>query len=115
MIMKDEIKEILDNIYKIIKFGYEPEIIKEFGYREFYKLNDYITNLQKENERLKETQYVWSYDLDMQLEDYKSRCEKAIEYINKYPCETWYYAKDRQLILRQDELLNILQGVDKDE
>ena len=129
--MKDEIKEILDKLDKIKTFGYNPDIINSFCYRDLITLLDYITNLKEENEKFKE--YARSYLIskierkNKELElvktklieehnkcyDYKSRCEKAIEYINKYPCETWYYAKDRQLILRQDELLNILQGVDK--
>ncbi len=93
--------------------------------------NKEIKRLNEENERLKKalckdnivSKCKYDYlkrqkeglELDLScIKDYKSRVDKAIEYINKYPCETWYYAKDRQLILRQDELLNILQGVGKE-
>ena len=54
------------------------------------KILDYITNLQQENERLqinlglkmfiKHTELNFC-KLEDELEDYKSRCEKAVEYI----------------------------------
>lgn len=105
-------------------------------------LYDYITNLQEENEMLKleierlndvlvhkpdekitlktndgqEMFIIQSERIDMQeelnkanmelmikLEDYKSRNEKAIEYINTH-----------YLNANEPELLNILQGVDKE-
>lgn len=52
--MNDEIKEILDNK---LYFDLEEE--------DYIKIKDYITNLQEEKE------------------DYKSRCEKANQYIKK--------------------------------
>lgn len=102
--MNNEIKEILEklenNVYYIDNVYYR--LFKD----EAHLLLDYITNLQQENGRLKQTQYIWSYDLDMQLEDYKSRCEKAIEFIEnklKYKDKT-IYENDINW------LLNILQG-----
>ena len=70
--MKDEIKEILDKCTPFL-FGDEVD-----------KLLDYITNLQEENERLKDEkpEYILRWKLEEQLEDYKSRNEKAIEDID---------------------------------
>ena len=51
--MKDEIKEILDKLRS--DDYYEKEYQKSVYYeRNLKKLEDYITNLQEENERLKE-------------------------------------------------------------
>lgn len=59
--MKDEIKEILDEMYHIIctysdDFDYfeENKINFELSYKNMEKLYDYITTLQEENENLKE-------------------------------------------------------------
>ena len=110
--MLQEIKETVDDYLKIYKLE-DDMMYDTINYKasQWYALLDYITNLQEENRQTK----LLKERYQLEKEDYKSRIEKAIEYINKYPCETWYYAKDRQLILRQDELLNILQGVGKDE
>lgn len=90
--MNDKIKEILsnDNIHIIEcdknwcnAYGYEKSQLKE-------DLLDCITNLQEEKE------------------DYKSRCEKAIEYINKNKHLNWYVES-----IFTDELENILNGGDK--
>lgn len=77
----------------------------------FNKVLNYITNLQQENERLKVDEHFFTecgftniVQLALCYVDYKSRCEKAIEYINNYPVNACHY------------LLNILQnGGDKDE
>lgn len=92
--MNDEIKEILNKL----QYGFCSELTYE-------KLLDYITNLQQENERLKKDNKILKQnninevlrnDFDMcvkdlkkankkieKLEDYKSRIEKAIEYIKE--------------------------------
>ena len=82
------------------------------------ELYDYITNLQQENERLKEKSIneVLKIDFDMcvkdlkkankkieKLEDYKSRVEKAVEYIENCPKYLWENVNTK-------ELLNILNG-----
>ena len=79
--MNDEIKEILDywqfyinepNNYKLLNVHFD----------EIKKVLDYITNLQKENERLKrlaEKDYTELNIAEMNATIYKSRCEKAIE------------------------------------
>lgn len=92
--MNDEIKEILDDL-------------KNTGYEKLAKnIIDYITNLQQENERLKidnkilkqnNINEVLRNDFDMcvkdlkkankkieKLENYKSRIDKTIEFINEY-------------------------------
>lgn len=128
--MNDEIKEILKEIE-----SYENDklCLIILSQEQNKALLDYITNLQQENddlknrlenavadcklrlqenERLKQTQYVWSYDLDMQLEDYKSRCEKAIEYLKSYNTDFEHCRfNEAPISLRElGDLLNILQN-----
>lgn len=83
--MNDEIKEILDYI--------SDSVIKK---EKWNKVKDYITNLQQENERLKQPKiFIDTQDmeerygeelykeyLEKQVKDYKSRIEKATEYMN---------------------------------
>ena len=101
--MNNEIKEIL-KILKKCEFG---ACITKHNSR---TLLDYITNLQNENERLKQTQYVWSYDLDMQLEDYKSRCKKAIKCIK----DKYYKEEYERKGAFTNKLMGILQGEDNE-
>lgn len=84
--MKDEIKEILDYlkesaIKKNLYFEIKPEKAQI--------LLDYIINLQQENHELKSKLECYENgayysskvdELEQENEDYKSRCEKAIEY-----------------------------------
>lgn len=89
------------------------------------ELKEYV-KLQQENERLKDivvekdnqikemilqkTDYTAVNILEMKLEDYKSRCEKAIEYIE----DNTYY-KSHKGYVDLNDLLNILQnGGDKE-
>ena len=81
------------------------------------KAKDKMKQLQKENERLKENvihndkvvdEAKWNEML------YKSRNEKAIEKIKKIQKNAIKYGADHDAIMCQD-LLNILQGDDKDE
>ena len=101
--MKDEIKEILD------KLNNKAEHYILYDY-ETHLLLDYITNLQEENERL--TRSIVSYDETLlkrnnEYEDYKSRIEKAIEYLEQPYRDNFDFSKA--------QLLSILQGVGKDE
>lgn len=81
------------------------------------EVRDYITNLQQENERLKED-YNKAMDLVdkgvensyKMLKDYKSRCEKAIEYIE----DNTYY-KSHKGYVDLNDLLNILQNGSDEE
>ena len=127
--MNKEIKEILNKLketadYPKINYSsydktYNETIdnvamIKSFACKE---LLDYITNLQQENERLKETnkELKDSSPLDEAFyngvhklyDDYKSRCEKAIEYIEMVK---ELAIVDKKCIMSVSLLLNILQG-----
>ena len=80
-------------------------------------LLDYITNLQEENETL-ETIKDYHINIIDSMEDYKSRVNKAIEYIKKAQ-----YVEDnmegedfyKNYEYSKGDLLNILEGDDKDE
>lgn len=107
--MKDEIKEIkIDKNAKSIFFINNGIRFLQFGIAD--EILDLITNLQEENKKLKELcdkyeeehRTTFEYWKQLVKEDYKSRCEKAIEYINTH-----------YLNANEPELLNILQGEDK--
>ena len=128
--MNDEIKEYVikfHNTYEKLAPNYGYETRKDAKELDFNSNNgklmyatineiitpllDYITNLQQENERLKNHIQLIPYTKVVRERDrYKSRLEKAIEVIkNKYPvlCESEGDFKE--------ELINILQnGGDKD-
>ena len=105
-----EIKEILDRIEtasEIFDCLLKPE--------ECTELLDFITNLQQENERLKElnaelkaiTKRPTPIDYAMiqkRYEDYKSRCEKASEKIN-------YYKYFISLTKPEEHMLNTLDNI----
>ena len=111
--MNDEIKEILSCLNS------------SSWYYEANKLLEHIINLQQENERLKEENQnlleeihkatISSYEQGQQdwkelNKDYKSRCEKAIEYINDilYPIGTCVNGSDLPYE-SIESLLNILK------
>ena len=128
--MTEEIKEILDTpIFMIDNDGFTVYIND--------KIENYITNLQKENQSLKEKVHnqklanayatIQNNKLQTRLKTYKrrktaetqkkriykQRNEKAIEYIKK---EKYMSADENCEILagyRIDNLLNILQGGDE--
>ena len=112
--MKDEIKEILDNIKTIIDEGHYRATC-DIDYEDCKILLDYITNLQEENERL-------SIELNKNMierNNYLSRNEKAIEHIE----ESLYILKgDGDILIATSNvrniyikpLLNILKGSDKE-
>ena len=134
--MTEEIKKILDRLeridHKTYSCGFEFADSGSFDedcrcFEERKKLANYITNSQKENKDLKESNHNWQ----RKLSDYKQRNEKAIEnakekikryesYIHdlkngNYPSPT--VRQERQeLIFRireQEDLLNTLQGGDE--
>ena len=82
------------------------------------KIKDYITNLQEENEDLKDRLKVMEHFKNSLLEeneDYKSRCEKAIEFIKE---EAGYDEEIRScccdlLYSDCDKLIELLGGDDK--
>lgn len=102
------------------------------------KLLDYITNLQQENERLnnkiKEQNLllIEFQDMEQKVDIYKSRCEKANEYINfvinhykeqlETPIEDTYFNSDvnrkgyiLSIIAYLQTILDTLIGSDKNE
>lgn len=125
--MNEEIKEIF---YKLRSDDYYEKHYQQSVYyeKDLIKLENYITNLQKENEKLKEeNKHIFSRVNDdellisnamnyAELQDYKSRNEKAVEYIKE-----WWYEKNTRDINRivslgdkRIDLLNILQGENDD-
>lgn len=127
--MKDEIKEILeylkdeDEYYKKAEeviVGYGDLIVEK---EDIDKLLDYITNLQEENQRLKDYLKIMEKGKDNNLNrflDYKSRCEKAIEELDKYinSCEieaehTLNNEKCLISINHSKKVKNILNGGDE--
>lgn len=103
--MNNEIKEILDRLEKK-KHLYQIAIINDWSFNDDddYEANlllDYITNLQEENERLKE----WKKDLlneNIELENIR---KEAREYLKS---NEW--SKDYELSYCRTHLLNILKG-----
>jgi hypothetical protein len=120
--MKDEIKEILDNL---IRYRYldakckQPEDV--LTTEDMWILLDYITNLQQENERLKDGLVKIpraKLEYELELIDYKSRVEKAVEYIKTTECYDdvigYYMLTESNERDEMSNLLNILQGSDKE-
>ena len=93
---------------------------------EIEELKNKLNNLQEENEKLKQPQiFIDTMDMEErygqelyedylkeQLEDYKSRNEKAIEYIKEHKVVN---IEEMYSYVYCDKLLNILEGSDKDE
>ena len=117
--MKDEIKEILDRLERIdhkeYSGGFEFADGGSFNedcrcFEERKKLANYITNLQEENKILKELNICVGCNNNP---DYKSRIEKAINYIKVQQ----KIFRDYDIVIENQlkNLLEILQGVGKDE
>ena len=112
--MNDEIKEILNRLEKI---GYYASVPKELAYmttnitpQECKTILDYITNLQQEIEKLnddKRGMLVELYKANDKKDKYKSRIEKAVEYIEK---EHEWIKNIGYKLLKTEDLLNILNG-----
>ena len=117
--MNDEIKEILDawrNKKYILAYTFNYDSAREQN----DKLLDYITNLQQENERLKEennnkamNDYAHAIDESWYRElydDYKYRCEKASELID-LKITRLYHEVDYNLGIEDlKDIENILQN-----
>ena len=99
--MNDEIKEILDRLEGRKNWYLHQQknngVFNDEDYMAYMVL-DYITNLQQENERLKE------------LLDKRVRIEKAVEYIKEQ--YKWIEESDKrwQPVLDNKKILNILNG-----
>lgn len=114
--MKEEIKEILDNL----RFSYEQnkELYEKYNQdvmryiihlKEAKLLLDYITNLQEKYERMKENADILSNGYN----ELEKRNEKAIEYIKDVSRETLNNGRVFYNELPAQDLLNILKGEDK--
>lgn len=138
--MNNEVKEILDKLNNLINFdenliGWQINGNGEtISKKDFKLLLDYITNLQQENETLKEkvdkqynvivekdnllsNRYGVIEHLSLANEDYKSRTDKAIELIEKEKYIAYDYYDNEYITLDEEDilkLLNILQGSDKE-
>ena len=113
--MNNEIKfdhfENINELLEHIDLWHEEEDIyyeRWFGLNDLKKLKDYITNLQEELKSIK-SNYKIQLEYDEELEDYKSRNEKAIEII-----KTYSNMLDTRGVLLYSNLLNVLQGSDKE-
>lgn len=130
--MKDEIKEILDRLKDSVDNPIDTEVdqFTEEAYdipnyfcldpttNDCKVLLDYITNLQEKVKLLT----TGLEATDKAYKDYKSRNEKAIEFVKKESkkCYTNQPSANPTKVIgnfmwHTDELLNILQGSDKDE
>ena len=123
--MSEEIKEILDVLKSSIGIF---DIILEP--QQCVMLLDYITNLQQDYEKLKdlvnpkpqifidtedmEERYgreLYEDYLKEQVKNYKSRCKKANEYVNKM----WLAKLTPDIVSKtKGDLLNILKGENND-
>ena len=138
--MQEEINEILDKLY--LNFEKAGLTVPEYSdlrdyitnlQEELKSANESITwwsnrfnAIQKENEKLKDlcdkyekehsTEFkIWK-DERHQLLDYKSRNEKAIEYLEheQFKRIQLGFGRDKYLENIKNEAINILQGVDKE-
>ena len=115
--MKDEIKEILDDLLFTTTL---PNVSVKLSKEKLYQLKDYITNLQERCEYLqrscerKEDEILSLRDECVDGEMYKSRNEKAIELLKEAGCydeETKTFCDD--IWEELPKLLNILNGGDE--
>ena len=122
--MKDEIKEILDNIKTIIDEGHYRATC-DIDYEDCKILLDYITNLQEENERLNKKYEDAVADYEEQkyiINELEKWLESEIDRINKlkspkkgvppYGEENYYY---ENMILRYKEVLDKLKELKEDK
>ena len=118
--MNNEIKEILkfdhfnslQDLLDNIDLWYQEDDVfydRWFGLNDLKKLKDLITNLQEENERLKEwKEYLLNENIELE-----SIRKEAIEYIHK--CRDYhrtYHNEDKMFADELTSLSMILQGSD---
>ena len=116
--MNNEIKEILAYFEEYVKTTDMHDSEPMLNWKDLKIVLDYITNLQQENERLKENAIHNDKVVDKAKWNemiYKSRIEKAIDYITTEQLYTNYQWGKSQYVKILKDLLNILQGVGKDE
>lgn len=118
--MSEEIKKIF---YKLKSDDYYEEHYQQSVYyeKDLKKLENYITNLQKENLKLiSENEAIKNIKYTVDETIYKQRNEKAVEYIKSHSpsdigiCgnnKKYYYTLNEDSV---DNLLNILDGGDEE-
>jgi len=110
--MKEEIKEILEDVKRHLDY---VEATGQCSVRdnEMKAMYDYITNLQEENRQTK----LLKERYQLEKENYKSRNEKAIEYIHNHQL-VFELSSKKQIQywfdMFYEDLLNILKGDDND-
>ena len=107
--MKDEIKEILDELESMFEISELEEQVNNIN-----KIKDYITNLQEENEKTNiQANYFMNRNDDLEeiIDDYKSRIDKAIEFLdNEYNYKKGDAKFNRTDYVIWQSLKNILNG-----
>ena len=110
--MSEEIKEILDNFEKYeARYRLRNETQFIITHREIQILSDYITNLQEENEQLKElcdkyeeehktTFEEWKKDINI-IDELEKYLKKQMEY---YKLDTDYYVEYKLTLDKLNEL-----------
>lgn len=118
--MKDEIKEILDKLQKVAnRETASRNALMEMKDKDYQLLLDYITNLQEENERVSNLYETYEEANELWIkkcENYKSRIDKAVEYIklieNNTPNSTRKNIA-KMILINYKTLLNLLNGDDE--
>ena len=121
--MNDEIREILEHLKNEYWRNFPEDGIpyKVLYAEEVDSLLDYIINLQQENEELNKMCELYSKSLYCaELTDYKSRIEKAVDYIKehiqKYDIDGSIGDFDEfDMLTKPNYLLNILQNGSDEE
>lgn len=104
--MSDKVKH---EIFMMYDLAGDKDLIY---YEAIQRIIDYIADLEQENERLKtktkeQSLLLIDYqDMEQKLEDYKSRIEKAVEYIKEHSSNGEHFMEWFECT----ELLNILNG-----
>lgn len=121
--MTQEIKRILKNTRRTIQISPSRRYVELFNKEDIQTLLDYITNLQQENERLKEDNLLIKNANKLvsdNLHNYKSRCQKANEWIHKHQQIIENMRKEKFYILNLGvddlkEFKNIINGGNNSE
>lgn len=109
--MNDEIKELIKECNELLNDDFFTLDNIDITRHELTLLLDYITNLQQKIKHYEETQTFGDYVKEVNLlVDYKTRCEKAIEFINQNEIQITYHELGLQWMNVKDDLLNILNG-----
>ena len=113
-------QEVLDYITNLQQKIEKLENDKRGMLVQLYKANDEKDKLKEKIKHYEKTQTFGDYVKEVNLlVDYKTRNEKAIEFVNEFIQEDYYEKLDEYIThftwnTTKEDLLNKLQGVDKD-